>query len=155
MSSTGAASDATPASSDPPRTSLLAAAVAVFLGGVLGGLAREGIVDLWPGGTIPWAVLTINAAGAFVLGVVVEVVTARSLHRHPILAARVSRPLLGTGFCGGFTTFSSLAVALDTLARDDRPAAAGVYLGLSLLLGLLAVVAGSGVGRRVGRRVGR
>lgn len=135
----------------PPRTPLAAAAVAVFLGGLLGGLAREGIVDLWPGGTIPWAVLTINAVGAFVLGMVVEVVTARSLQRHPVLAARVSRPLLGTGFCGGFTTFSSLAVALDTLARDGRPLAAGAYLGLSLVLGLLAVASGSGVGRRAAR----
>ncbi|MHA3700930.1 fluoride efflux transporter FluC [Jatrophihabitans sp. YIM 134969] len=133
----------------PPRPPLAPAAAAVFAGGVLGGLAREGIVDLWPGGTIPWAVLVINVVGAFLLGVVVEVVAARSARRHPTLALRVTRPFLGTGFCGGFTTFSSLAVALDTLTRDGRAGAAAVYLTLSLALGLAAAVAGGAFGRRV------
>ena len=128
---------------------VVGAAAAVFVGGLFGGLAREAVVDLWPGGTIPWAVLTINVVGAFLLGVVVEVVAARSWQGHPVLAARLSRPLLGTGFCGGFTTFSSLAVALDTLTRDGRPVAAAAYLGLSLVLGLVGVAAGSAVGRRV------
>lgn len=135
----------------PPRTPLAVAAVAVFVGGLLGGLAREGLTTVWPGGTIPWATLTINVVGAFLLAVVAEVVTARSLHRHPVIAVRVVRPLFGTGFCGGFTTFSSLAVALDVLTRDGRPAAAGAYLGLSLVLGLAAAVAGSGVGRAAAR----
>ena len=127
----------------------MAAAGAVFLGGLVGGLAREGLVDAWPGGTLPWAVLTINVIGAFVLGVVVEVVTARAAHRHPALAVRVVRPLFGTGFCGGFTTFSSLAVALDTLARDGRVGAAAAYLVLSLALGVAGALAGSAAGRRV------
>ena len=141
----------TPVDPDPvPRpTPLVAATLAVFAGGVLGGLARQGIVDLWPGGTVPWAVLLINVAGAFLLGAVVEVVGARLLHRHPSLTVRVARPLLGTGFCGGFTTFSSLAVAVDTLTRDGRAGAAVAYLGLSLVLGLAAAGAGSAVGRAV------
>lgn len=133
----------------PPRTPLAAVVVAVFVGGLLGGLAREGLTDAWPGGTIPWAVLLINVVGSFVLGAVAELASRRMVHRHPVLVVRVGRPLLGTGFCGGFTTFSSLAVALDTLTRDGRPGAAALYLVLSLVLGLAAVVAGSSIARAV------
>ena len=149
MPLTGPAAAGTDPDAAPPATPVAVAAAAVFAGGLLGGLARIGLTDLWPGGALPWTILVINVLGAFVLGVVVEVVTTRSLHRHPKLSARVMRPLLGTGFCGGFTTFSSLAVALDTLTRDERVGAAGLYLVLSLVLGIVAVASGSAVGRAV------
>lgn len=131
----------------PPTATL----VAVGVGGVLGGLAREALTLAWPGGTLPWAVLVINVVGAFVLGVVVEVVVGRGWATASGRLPRLARPFLGTGVCGGFTTFSSLAVALDEGVRDARPGAALAYLGLSLVLGLAAVVAGSAAGRRVAR----
>lgn len=132
-----------------PPTPTAAVVVAVFVGGFAGGLARAAITQWWPVGRLPWATLAINVGGAFVLGVIVEIVAARVLTRHPRLVARVTRPVLGTGFCGAFTTFSSLAVALDTLTGGGRPLAAAVYLLLSVVLGLVAAGTGLVVGRRV------
>lgn len=133
----------------PPRTPVAVASLAVLCGGFLGGLAREGVAVLWPGGALPWAVLAVNVVGAFVLAAVVEVVGVRMLQTNPVLAVRLTRPLLGTGFCGAFTTFSSLAVALDLDLRDGRPVAAVLYLLLSLTLGVAAAGLGSVTARRV------
>ena len=55
----------------------------------------------------PWATLTVNVVGSFLLGVVVTLV----VERWP--GDRFLRPLVAVGFCGGFTTFSTLAVEID------------------------------------------
>jgi CrcB protein len=64
------------------------------------------------------------------------------------------RSLATTGFCGGFTTWSTFMVGADELIARDRPALALVYLALSVVLGLFAVVAGAGLtARAVGARI--
>jgi CrcB protein len=97
----------------------------IFLGGCLGGAARHGI------GASPGRTLLINLAGALALGVLV------------VAAPHHWRPLLGTGFCGGFTTFGTVMVLSDHDLQHGRPLAALGYLAASLLGG--AVAAGLGV----------
>jgi CrcB protein len=92
---------------------------AVAVGGMLGALARYGLVLALP--DLP-ATLAINVAGSFLLGVLVA--------RRP--DGRWSRPFLGTGVLGGFTTFSALAV--QTVDADLPTAVA--YLVATLVLGV-------------------
>jgi fluoride exporter len=92
------------------------------MGGCLGALARAGLAEALP---VPWATLLVNVAGAFLLGVVVT--------RSP--------RLLGTGFCGAFTTFSTMQVELLELPVLE----AAAYAIGSIALGLAAV----SLGRRV------
>jgi CrcB protein len=129
--------------------SLPAAHIAVvFGGGILGGLARYGIGVAWPapGGTFPTAILVVNTVGAFVLAVIVSVVALRS-------APSYLRPLLGTGFCGAFTTFSSVVTADDLLFAHAHAGIAIGYLAASLAAGLSAVYAGMSLtGRVLGAR---
>ncbi|OBB98613.1 fluoride efflux transporter CrcB, partial [Mycobacterium sp. 852002-30065_SCH5024008] len=79
---------------------------AVFAGGALGSLARAGLGTLTAGDPAkwPWPTFTVNVVGAFLLGYF----TTRLLERLPLSSYR--RPLLGTGLCGGLTTFSTMQV---------------------------------------------
>jgi CrcB protein len=85
----------------------------------------------------------VNIAGALLLGYFVT----RLQERLPVSTLR--RPLLGTGLCGAFTTFSTVQVELLKMAdRHDYGVAAG-YLTASVLGGYLAVFASSALVRRV------
>ena len=121
----------------------LVAAVAV--GGFLGGALRYAI-GLWlpasPTG-FPWAVLVVNTAGAFVLALLLVLVL------EVLPPTTYLRPLVGTGFCGALTTFSSVAVGVDQLVAHDRAGTAAGYLAVSLLAGLAAAVCGIVLGRSV------
>jgi CrcB protein len=59
------------------------------------------------------------------------------------------RALATTGFCGGFTTWSTFMVGADELIAGHRPALAFGYLAVSVVAGLAAVVAGAGVSARI------
>lgn len=109
---------------------------AVALGGALGTLVRYAAVTLVPvgAGRFPWTTLAVNVVGAFLAGVA---------------AGRVGRwvPLVTTGFLGGLTTMSALAVEADVLFRDGRH---GVALA-SIVLSTAGGAAAAAVGMRVGR----
>ena len=89
----------------------------------------------------PWATLTVNVVGSFVLALVLTLV----VERWP--GDRWLRPLVGVGFCGGFTTFSTLVVELDQRLRHGHGATAGVYLAATLVLGLGAALIGTTLAR--------
>jgi fluoride exporter len=127
-----------------PRFRLLVLAV-IFAGGCVGGLARYAVTQAWPSGAgrFPWATLGVNLVGAFVLAVVVVVVTDDA--RSPAWV----RPLIGTGFCGALTTFSSVVVAADRLIAHGHASTAVGYLILSIVAGLLA----AGIGLLTARAV--
>ncbi len=118
--------------------------LAVFLGGCVGGWGRYGITQVWPAqsGRFPWATFGVNAAGAFILALVVVVAA-------DVLSSRYLRPLLGTGFCGALTTFSSIVVTTDLLFAHHHLGTAIVYLLASILAGLAAASFGLIVGRAV------
>jgi CrcB protein len=126
-----------------PRPSLL---LAVFAGGCAGGLARYLLTRALPGGPFPWATLGINLSGAFLLALLLVLVL------EVLAPSTYVRPLLGTGFCGAWTTFSGIVVPADELLRDGRAATAVAYLAASSVGGLAAGFVGLALGRRVARR---
>jgi len=85
----------------------------------------------------------VNLAGAFLLGYF----ATRLQERLPLSAYR--RPLLGTGFCGGLTTFSTMQVELLDMLDADHVGLAVAYAAASLLGGYLAVAAATALVRRV------
>ena len=107
---------------------------AVFAGGALGTAARAGVAELLPhaAGTagLPWATLAVNVAGALLLGLVAARAPARGA-------------FLGTGLCGGLTTFSTLQVELFGLLEHGRVATALLYAAISLAAGLAAFAVGA------------
>jgi CrcB protein len=112
--------------------------LAIAAGGALGTLARYGVARavVVPASGFPWATFAVNMVGSFVLGVVVTLVT----ERWP--PTRFVRPFAAIGFCGGFTTFSTLMVEVTRRAQDGRVGPAALYLGASLGVGTAAAAAG-------------
>ena len=112
----------------------------VALGGMAGSLARHGVERmLGTSNGLPVGTLAVNLLGAFALGVLLEGLATRGSdvgHR------RAARLLVGTGFLGGFTTYSALAVETDSLLRDGRVALALIYVLTTVVVGLLATLAG-------------
>lgn len=125
-----------------PERPLRLAAIAA--GGCLGTLARYGIARALPPSSLrfPWATLVVNVVGSLVLGLAVTVLVER---RPP---TRFLRPFVAIGFCGGFTTFSTMVVEADQLGRHGRAGTAAVYLAVTLTAGLAAAVVGIGPARR-------
>jgi CrcB protein len=117
---------------------------AIFAGGAIGTLLRAGLGALWPdtAGAWPWTTFAVNVAGAFALGYF----ATRLQERLPLSSYR--RPLLGTGFCGGLTTFSTLQVQLVQLLDADRYGVAGAYVAGSLAAGYAGVMLATAMVRR-------
>ena len=118
---------------------------AVFAGGALGSLARAALVTLTVGDAArwPWPTFTVNIVGAFLVGYF----TTRLLERLPLSSYR--RPLLGTGLCGGLTTFSTMQVETLKMVEHGHWALAAGYTLTSIVLGLLAVHLATKLVRRV------
>jgi len=110
----------------------------VALGGVGGALLRNLVLLVWstPSGQVPWATLTVNLSGSLLLGFLLGILTVG------FPRARLPRLLVGTGFVGAYTTFSTWMVETVLLVRHHHLGVAGAYLGLSLAGGLLAVALG-------------
>lgn len=110
--------------------------VAVFAGGVIGALVRAALTEAVPAGGsgFPWTVLGINVAGAMLLAYF----ATRLQERLPPSTYR--RPLVGTGFCGALTTFSTMQVQVVELGHEGHPLKGAVYLAVSIVVGLVAAV---------------
>ncbi|QUR66786.1 fluoride efflux transporter CrcB [Mycobacterium spongiae] len=118
---------------------------AIFAGGALGALARAvlGTLSVPDPARWPWPTFTVNIVGAFVLGYV----TTRLLERLPVSSYR--RPLLGTGLCGGLTTFSTMQVETLEMIEHGHWVLAASYTATSIVLGLVAVYVATVFVRRV------
>jgi CrcB protein len=106
----------------------------VALAGAAGVLARYGI------GTAidsPWAIVAVNVAGSFALGLLVG----------GEWGSAQTRIALGTGFLGGFTTFSTFSVQAVQDLDAGEPGRALAYVAASVVLGLTAAAAGFFVAR--------
>jgi CrcB protein len=97
--------------------------LAIFAGGAAGALLRAGLTrefgDAAPGW--PWVTFAANVLGAFLLGYFIT----RLQERLPLSTYR--RPLLGTGFCGALTTFSTMQIELLKMLDAGRLALACGY----------------------------
>lgn len=118
---------------------------AVFAGGALGAVARAalGTLAVADPATWPWPTFTVNIVGAFLVGYF----TTRLLERLPLSSYR--RPLLGTGLCGGLTTFSTMQLETLKMIEHGHWALATAYTVTSIVLGLLAVQVATAMVRRV------
>ena len=105
------------------------------VGGVVGTLARFILGDWihsWAGIGFPWGTFTVNLLGSFLLGLAVRGADVAALS--PEL-----RGLLTIGFCGAFTTFSTLSYEIVWLLQAGEWMRASLYAFGSLALGIVAV----------------
>lgn len=123
-------------------------ALAIFIGGGLGSVARYGLgllVARWASGPFPWGTWLANALAT---GLLVALTASAAPH-----LATLSRPqqtlllLATTGFCGGFSTFSTFSLETLRLFESGHPIAAALNIGVSVV-GCLAI--GWGVWRAMG-----
>jgi CrcB protein len=96
-------------------------------------------LDLWVrprvSRRLPWSTLLINVTGSFALGLLVG-----------LGAGDDARTIIGTGFLGGYTTFSTASVETVHLALDRRYAAAAVSAVAMLALSVAAAAGGYALG---------
>jgi CrcB protein len=113
----------------------------VAVGGFLGTLARYGVSLVEPTRTGRWPIGTfvVNLAGAFIVGVLLEALARSGAGAGWRQRVRL---LIGTGFCGALTTYSTLAVEADLLVRDHQTGLALLYLLVSVIGGLVLTSAG-------------
>jgi len=110
----------------------------VGAGGFVGSIARYLLSDAVQARLLtsfPFGTMTVNLLGCFVIGIVYALSESANL-------APEYRIFIATGFCGGFTTFSSFSFESLTLLQDNQYLYATLYAGLSLVLGLLAAFLG-------------
>ncbi|MEU7690865.1 fluoride efflux transporter CrcB [Microbispora hainanensis] len=110
----------------------------VFLGGIVGAPARyllDRLVQRLHDSVFPWGTLSVNLSGAFVLGLLF------GAHDHLGLPTAMLT-LLGTGFCGAFTTFSTFGFETVRLLEEGSVLEAGLNALGSLVFGVLAAAAG-------------
>lgn len=117
--------------------------VLVFLGGGVGSLLRylfgRFIPTTFFGAPFPNAILFVNVLASFILGAVVGWVVNRS-------TGEEARLLIGVGFCGGLSTFSSFSYDTLVLLQSDRVGAALLNIGFNVVFCLLASVIGLWIG---------
>ena len=121
---------------------MLRIVILVFVGGGIGALAREllmlGVRVGYDG--FPLDILAANIVGSFILG------TAAALHARARIGD-VANAFVGTGFCGGFTTFSAFSLDAALLWERGEAGLAALYVGASVVLSLAGVAAGLGLSR--------
>ena len=111
----------------------------VFLGGGLGSVGRYGVAcwlktyaDRFAG--LPIHTFTVNFLGSLLIGLLLG-----------LFAKHSNQPcalLLVTGFCGGFTTFSTFSSESVAMLRNGQVGLALAYMGVTMLLCLAATAAG-------------
>jgi len=116
-------------------------ALAVTIGAIGGALLRAGLqrwLNLSP--LTPVGTLLVNIGGAFLMGLVMS------------LAHKVLPPIVfygaSAGFCGSLTTFSSIMVEIFEMLRLGQVVQAGLYLLVTIVVGLLALIGGYSLGAR-------
>lgn len=110
----------------------------IAVAGALGAPARyllDGFVQDRTTGVLPWGTLVVNATGSFALGLLTG---AALYHAFP----STPKTILGTGFCGAYTTFSTFSFETVRLLEDGATTKAVVNVALSLVVGLVAAAAG-------------
>ena len=118
----------------------------IGLGGFAGAISRylvDGFVTDRTAGAFPWGTLAVNLSGSFVLGLLFAMTAERA-----ILPADIRGPVM-IGFIGAYTTFSTFMLESWVLIENGSYASAVANLGGSVLLGLVAVIAGLTVGRAI------
>lgn len=111
---------------------------AFVVAGAVGAVLRylvDGLVGDRTDSVLPWGILAVNVSGSLVFGLVTGLALHHGLGRTP-------RIVIGTGFCGAFTTFSTFAYETVRLMETGERREAFVNGVLTLLLGVAAAAGG-------------
>ena len=121
---------------------------AIFAGGAIGTLLRAALAEAFPHAATawPWPTFAVNIGAAFLLGYAVT----RLQERLPLSAYR--RPLLGTGLCGGLSTFSTMQVEILKMISAGAWGLAAGYAAASITAGYAAIHLATAMVRRVRMR---
>lgn len=118
--------------------------ILIAVGGAAGAMSRYAVdvfVTQRLGGFFPFGTLLINVSGSFILGLLFALAMERG-----VLSPELRPPLI-IGFLGAYTTFSTWMLQSWALIEQGAWISAGVNLLGSVVLGLVAVVAGLALGR--------
>ena len=120
-----------------------AALLLVGAGGFAGAVARYLVALALPflSTGFPFGTLIVNVSGCLLIGFISELSVTSSLVSPEL------RLLLATGFCGGFTTFSSYMYEIASLLRDGEMLYASLYLFGSIVGGILCLYLGMQIAR--------
>ena len=118
---------------------------AIFAGGAFGTLLRAALAEAFPHPATawPWPTFSVNIVAAFLLGYFVT----RLQERLPLSSYR--RPLLGTGLCGGLSTFSTMQVEILKMLDAHAWTLAAGYAAASIAAGYAAIHLATSIVRRV------
>ena len=120
----------------------------VGAGSVAGGLTRYLVsIALDTGAAFPWATLFINATGSFIIGCYAALTGPDGR----LLASARQRQFVMTGFCGGYTTFSTFSLETFRLFHGGDPYTALAYVGASVVCWLASVWLGDMLAARLNR----
>ncbi len=114
---------------------LLYAAAGGAIGTVARHLANVGF-GRWLGAGFPWSTLFVNVVGGFLMGAVIEALALR------FDGSLELRTFVATGILGGFTTFSAFSMDAVLMMQRGETAMAAVYIGASVVLSIMALLAG-------------
>ena len=112
---------------------LFRAFLLVGAGGAAGSMARYGVsymVSKFVSNPFPFATFAINVIGSLLIGLLFGLFGRHQMQEGGYL-------LLASGFCGGFTTFSTFALENVNLMQKGQSFMALLYIGLSLVVGLM------------------
>jgi CrcB protein len=121
---------------------------AIFAGGAVGTLVRAALAEAFPHSatTWPWPTFVVNIVAACLLGYSVT----RLQERLPLSSYR--RPLLGTGLCGGLSTFSTMQVELVKMLDAHAYGLAAGYTAASVAAGYAGIYSATALVRRAWTR---
>jgi len=106
----------------------------LIIGGAAGTIARyllAGLVYKFMGTSFPYGTLVVNVSGCFILGVLATLAEKKFMFNPDM------RILLMIGFCGAFTTFSTLIFESDSLVRNGQAIRAFTNIFVSVILGFI------------------
>ncbi len=116
----------------------------IFVGAGLGGTLRHAVQQLAShqlGESLPYGTFIVNLLGCFLMGALFTLLSSRAELSEPW------RPLLATGFLGGFTTFSAFSQDVVLLYERGLPAEAMAYAIASVVFSTLLFLAGAALVR--------
>jgi CrcB protein len=109
------------------------------MGGAIGTVARHFAnvgFGRWLGSGFPWSTLFVNVVGGFLMGALIEALALR------YDGSLELRTFIATGFLGGFTTFSAFSMDAVLLMQRGETLTAALYIGASVVLSIVALLAG-------------
>ncbi|MDO4159787.1 MAG: fluoride efflux transporter CrcB [Prevotellaceae bacterium] len=120
--------------------------IIVAVGGAIGSVARylvSRVIQDSVSSGFPFGTMTVNIVGCLLIGFIGALAA-----EHGSISAE-TKLILTTGFCGGFTTFSTFMNESLTLFRTDSLLVSAIYVGMSVVLGLIAAAAGMYLGKMI------